>query len=149
MFLFHASVTLSSIFACTVLVDVHCDLNITVRNKIKLDICFCYYISHNIANVIILLHYICCSSTLRMQCSANTLRNTVAVTLVCRQTLGCVSGMHAYIYIYIFIQDMVVVSCGYVAYAVIAIVSYTTCSHPLLQNYVTCNKMLHALNLMD
>ena len=50
MFLFHAPVTLSSIIACTVLVDVHCEiliiyvnyLNITARNKIKLDICFCY-----------------------------------------------------------------------------------------------------------
>ena len=67
-------VTLSSIFACSVLVNVHCEiliiyinyLNITVRNKIKLYICFCYQISHNIANVIILLHYICCSSILRM-----------------------------------------------------------------------------------
>ena len=46
MFLFHAPVTLSSVFACTVLVNVHCVilinyinyLNITVRNKIKLDI---------------------------------------------------------------------------------------------------------------
>ena len=43
--------------------------------------------------------------------------------LVCSQTLECVSGMHIYMYI----QDMVVVSCSYDAYAVIAIVSYTTC----------------------
>ena len=74
MFLFHASVTLSSIFACTLLVNIHCEiliiyfnyLNLTVRNEINLDICFCDYISHNIANVIILLHYINCSSTLHM-----------------------------------------------------------------------------------
>ena len=74
MFSFHASVTLSSIFACRVLLNIHCEilitqfhyLNLTVRNKINQDICFYYYISHNIANVIILLHYICCSSTLRM-----------------------------------------------------------------------------------
>ena len=74
MFLFHALVTLSSIFACTVLADIHCEiliiyinyLNITVRSKIKLDICFCYQISY-IANVIVLLHYIC-ASTLRVYC---------------------------------------------------------------------------------
>ena len=89
MFLFYASVTLHSIFACTVLVDVHCDiliiyinyLNITVRNKIMLDMFF-YQILHNIANVIILLHYICCSSTLQMYCSVNTLHGTIAVTIV-------------------------------------------------------------------
>ena len=48
MCLFHVSVTLSSIFASTVLVDVHCQiliiyinyLSIIVISKIKSDICF-------------------------------------------------------------------------------------------------------------
>ena len=61
MFSCHASVTLSSIFACTVLVNIHCEiiiiyfnyLNLAVRNKINFDICFCDYILSSVQTFVL------------------------------------------------------------------------------------------------